>query len=72
MQTSKPSAQVELIREMIANPETREMVIALEREKAAAKDPFADVLRQALAGGGGSNVGAQLGELMKKYPQAFQ
>jgi hypothetical protein len=73
MQVSKPSAQVELIREMIKNPETREMVIALEREKAAAKDPFADVLRQAiLAGGGGSNVGAQLGELIKKYPQAFQ
>jgi hypothetical protein len=72
MQVSKPSAQVELIREMIKDSKTKEMVIQLEREKAAAKDPFADVLRQALAGGGGSNVGAQLGELMKKYPQAFQ
>jgi len=72
MQVSKPSAQVELIREMIKDPKTKEMVITLAREKAAAKDPFADVLRQALAGGGGSNVGAQLGELMKKYPQAFQ
>ena len=68
MQVSKPSAQVELIREMIKDPKTKEMVITLAREKAAAKDPFADVLRQALAGGGGAGTGDILGMLEKFGP----
>lgn len=67
MQTSKPSAQVELIREMMKDPKVKEMVVELERQKAAAKDPFADVLRQALAGGGAGR-GDILGILEKFGP----
>jgi len=71
-QVSKPSDAIQLVREMIKDPKFKDMALEIEREKAAAKDPLADLLRQARLGGGGANLGAQLGELMKKYPQAFQ
>jgi hypothetical protein len=71
-QVKKPSDAIRLVREMMVDPEFKKAVIELEQAKAAAKDPLADLLRQAREGGGGANLGAQLGELMKKYPQAFQ
>lgn len=71
MSASRPSDAIQLIREMMKDPKFKEMALSIEREKAAAKDPFADLIRQAREGSG-ANLGAQLGELMKKYPQAFQ
>lgn len=71
-QASRPSDAVQLIRQMMADPAFKEMALSIEREKAAAKDPLADLIRQAASGGGGANLGAQLEGLMKKYPQAFQ
>jgi hypothetical protein len=75
MSASKPAEQVQLIREMMNNKKFKEAALEFATAKAAAKNPLeaaiADRIREA-AGGGGSNVGAQLGELMKKYPQAFQ
>jgi hypothetical protein len=41
----------------------------------AAKDPMAAAIAErirAAAGEGSGNVGAQLGELMKKFPDAFK
>ena len=71
MSASRPSDQIQMIREMMRDPNFKEMALSIEREKAAAKDPLADLIRQAREGSG-ANLGAQLGELMKKYPQAFQ
>ena len=71
MSASRPSDQVQMIREMMKDPKFKEMALSIEREKAAAKNPLADLIRQAREGSG-ANLGAQLGELMKKYPQAFQ
>jgi hypothetical protein len=75
MSADKPSDQVKLIREMMKDPKFKEAALSLAAAQAAAKNPLdaaiANIIREA-AGGGGSNVGAQLGELMKKYPEAFK
>jgi hypothetical protein len=75
MSASKPADQVQMIREMMKDPKFKEAALGLAAAQAAAKNPLdaaiANIIKEA-AGGGGSNVGAQLGELMKKYPQAFQ
>jgi hypothetical protein len=50
-QVNKPSDAIGLVREMMADPKFKEMALEIEREKAAAKDPLADLMRQARLGG---------------------
>jgi hypothetical protein len=75
MSANRPSDQVQLITRMMADPAFKEAALEFAAAQAAAKDPLTAAIAdriKAAAGGGGSNVGAQLGELIKKYPQAFE
>lgn len=76
MQASRPSEQVQLIERMMRDPKFREEAIRFAEAQAKAKDPekaaMAELINRAISGSGGSNIGAQLSDLMKKYPDAFK
>ena len=68
--------QIQLIERMRRDPEFREEAIRFAEAQAKAKDPekaaMAELINRAISGSGGSNIGAQLSDLMKKYPDAFK
>jgi hypothetical protein len=76
MSASRPSDQVQLIQRMMDDPKFKESAIEFARAQAEARDPekaaMAALINRAISGSGGSNVGAQLSDLMKKYPDAFK
>jgi hypothetical protein len=76
MQASRPSDQVQLIERMMRDPKFKESAIEFARAQAEAKDPekaaMAALINRAASGSGGANLGAQLSDLMKKYPDAFK